>query len=107
VFDLAGLLKKQDATAMGSPGANEEVRSRLAVLGDNGSAPRHVLHYAYPLDGTDLAPRPAIIDELTRVMEHHRAVAADDFDTFTGLLSVYFAECGWEYDGWECAVATS
>jgi len=41
------------------------------------------------------------------VMEHHRAVMADDFDTFTGLLSAYFAERGWEYDGWECAVATS
>jgi hypothetical protein len=121
VFDLAGLLQKQDATAMGSPEANKEVRSRLAELGDNGSAPRHVLHYAYPLDGTDLASRPAMIDELTRrglkvsdaaakdglVMEHHRAVMADDFDTFTGLLSAYFAERGWEYDGWECAVATS
>lgn len=104
---------------MGSPEANKEVRSRLAVLGDNGSAPRHVLHYAYPLDGADLASRPAMIDELTRrglevsdaaakdglVMEHHRAVMADDFDTFTGLLSAYFAERGWEYDGWECAVA--
>ena len=121
MFDLASLSQKQDAAAMGSPGANEEVRSRLAVLGDNGSAPRHVLHYAYPLDGTNLAPRPAIIDELTRrglevsdagakdglVMEHHRAVVAEDFDTFTGLLSAYFAERGWEYDGWECAVATS
>ena len=40
------------------------------------------------------------------VMEHHRSVAADDFDAFTTELSAYFDERGWDYDGWECAVTT-
>lgn len=118
MLDLASLLQKKKTNVMGTAVANEEVRSRLAALGDDGSAPRHVLHYAYPRQGTGLLQRPAMIDELTKldlqvsdaasdnglVMEHHRSVAANDFDAFTAKLSAYFDERGWDYDGWECAV---
>lgn len=118
MLDLASLLQKKKTSAMGTAAANEEVRSRLAALGDNGSSPRHVLHYAYPREGTGLLQRPAMIDELIKqglqvsdaasdnglVMEHHRPVAPDDFDAFTSELSAYFDERGWDYDGWECAV---
>lgn len=120
MLDLASLLQKKKPSVMGTAAANEEVRSRLAALGDDGSAPRHVLHYAYPREGTGLLQRPAMMDELTKqglkvsdavsdnglVMEHHRSVAADDFDAFTTELSAYFDERGWDYDGWECAVTT-
>ncbi len=103
---------------MGSPAANDAVRAMLASHGDDGSAPRHVLHYAYPKGSTGLESRPEMISELRGrglevkdaaeddglVMEHERSVSADDFDTVTQELQDYFDAHDWDYDGWECAV---
>lgn len=105
-------------TQPGSMVSNTAVRIQLAAFGDDGTEPRHVLHYAYPEPGNDLATRPAMIAELESrgfevsdaaaenglVFEHHRSVAAHDFDEFTEELSAYFKGKGWFYDGWECAV---
>ena len=112
------LFKKKPAPEMGSPAANDSVRGQLARMG-NGAVVRHVLHYAYPCVTTDDVQPPAMVAELQArgfavndaaslnglVIEHHRAVAADDFDALTGDLRQWFAERGWDYDGWECAVA--
>lgn len=97
---------------------NDPVRQVLASRGDDGTAVRHVVHYAYPQAGADLSDRPRLIEELrTRgftvsdsvadnglVFEHHRPVAADDFDAFTDELEEWFGAAGWNYDGWECAM---
>lgn len=113
------LFKKKTPAAMGSPAANDAVRAQLRKMGDDGAQIRHVLHYAYPARGTDLAARPAMIAELTArgfevsdaaaegglVMEHYRSVVADDFDALTQDLHDWFAARGWGYDGWECALA--
>ena len=94
------------------------VRAQLKKLGDNGATTRHVIHYAYPQDGADLSLRDALIEHLRAdgyevkdavhdrglVLEHYREVASDAFDAMTVELSRRFAEMGWTYDGWECAV---
>lgn len=112
------LFSEKKKAKMGEPEANDAVRQQLSAMGDDGTATRHVLHYAYPNKVADLGTRPAMIAELTErgfdvsdaaqenglVMEHHRAVAPDDFDAFTTELSEWFARHGWDYDGWECAV---
>jgi hypothetical protein len=97
---------------------NDAVRNVLASRGDSGTAVRHVIHYAYPEKGADLSGRPRLIEDLKArgfevrdavndngiVFEHHRSVAADDFDAFTDELEKLFAAAGWDYDGWECAM---
>jgi hypothetical protein len=97
---------------------NDPVRQVLASRGDDGTAVRHVVHYAYPQPGADLLGRPHLIEDLkTRgftvsdavhdsglVFEHHRSVADAAFDAFTDELETWFAAAGWGYDGWECAM---
>jgi hypothetical protein len=97
---------------------NDPVRQVLASHGDNGTAVRHVVHYAYPKKGADLSGRPRLIEDLKArgfqvsdavhdsglVFEHHRSVAANDFDAFTDELEEWFGAAGWTYDGWECAM---
>ncbi len=116
---LAKILRRSPKPLMGSPAANDAVRARLLEFGDDGAGVRHVLHYAYAPGGLDHSDRPAMIAHLQGrgfvvsdaaaddgvVLEHYRPVAADDFDRLTAELSAWFAERGWEYDGWECAVA--
>jgi hypothetical protein len=99
---------------------NDAVRQALAERHDDGSAVRHVIHFAYPDTDTDLSMRVQLIADLKArgfevrdaaadngvVFEHHRAVAADDFDDFTSDLEAWFREGGWKYDGWECAVVS-
>lgn len=94
------------------------MRESLAAYGDDGSAVRHVIHFAYPREGADLSLRPQIIAALQDrgfgvsdakmqnglVFEHHRSVAPNGFDAFTAELEAWFSAGGWEYDGWECAV---
>ncbi len=96
---------------------NDEVRATLAAMGDDGSAPRHVIHFAYATEGS--ASQQAMADELGEHgfdvvdadeegairMEHTREVASADFDAFTDLLEAELDAKGWQYDGWECAVA--
>lgn len=103
---------------MGSPEANDAVRAQLAAMGDDGAAVRHVLHYAYPGKPPNPVERSAMVSALAArgfevrdaaakdglVLEHYRPVTADDFDELTAELSAWFAERGWNYDGWECAV---
>lgn len=116
IFDQ--LLGRKPKPVMGSPTANDAVRAQLASFGDNGGAIRHVLHYAYPAEGSNPELRGQIVDELLAdgfevkdaatgdglVLEQYRAVVPDDFDAVTAELSAWFAERGWDYDGWECAV---
>jgi hypothetical protein len=116
---LARMFRRSAKPAMGSPASNDAVRATLKSYGDDGTRARHVLHYAYPPGGDDLLDRPAMIQHLKRrgfevkdaavgeglVLEHHRPVAADDFDAVTVELSAWFTERGWDYDGWECAVS--
>lgn len=115
---LGGLLRRRPKPVMGSPAANDAVRAKLASFGDTGFAIRHVLHYAYPAKGVDPAVRGDLAERLRVrgfevsdaaaeggfVLEQHRPVAPDDFDKVTAELSAWFAERGWDYDGWECAV---
>jgi hypothetical protein len=100
---------------------NDAVREALAKHGDDGVAARHVVHYAYPAKAADLSSRPQILASLQAqgfevkdavadngvVFEHHRSVHPGDFDDLTDTLSAWFEERGWNYDGWECAVATN
>lgn len=104
---------------MGSRESNDLVRAQLKSMGDAGAEVRHVIHYAYPQKGADMSLRDAMIEHLRSegyevkdavhdsglVLEHYRPVAGDDFDRVTDELSGWFAEKGWGYDGWECAVA--
>lgn len=97
---------------------NDAVRQALANHGDNGSAVRHVVHYAYPTEDADLSTRLQMIADLKAqgfkvrdavaknglVFEHHHRVAPGDFDDLTDGLTVWFEKAGWDYDGWECAV---
>ncbi len=98
---------------------NEAVRFTLAGHGDDGAADRPITHYAYPYQGTDLGPRPAMIAALEvqgftvrdaashggLVFEHVGAVAGEGFDALTERLEAWFAGHRWDYDGWECAIA--
>ncbi len=99
---------------------NDAVRQALAKHGDNGSAVRHVVHYAYPAEGADLSTRPKMIANLKGqgfevkdavaehglVFEHHDSVAPGAFDDLTDRLTAWFEEGGWNYDGWECAIVS-
>ena len=104
---------------MGEPEANEQVRDVLRSMGDDGSSVRHVIHYAYPSKSADPDRRALMASDLKArgfdvidavngggfVLEHYRSVEPGDFDAFTAELSGWFGERGWDYDGWECAVA--
>jgi hypothetical protein len=110
-----GFKKKLPAVAINK---NDPVRQVLASRGDDGTAVRHVVHYAYPNAGADLSNRPRLIEELKArgfdvsdavaenglVFEHHRPVAGDAFDAFTDELEQWFGAADWGYDGWECAM---
>ena len=114
------LLNRFRKPAQGGPASNDAVRVQLTKLGDDGTAVRHVLHYAYPEDAADLETRPSLIEDLRArgfdvrdavandglVLEHHREVASEEFDALTADLSAWFAARDWDYDGWECAVIT-
>lgn len=115
---VTNLFRRRKKPVTGSPGANDDVRARLAEYGDDGFSVRHVLHYAYPERGDDPTVKPALIEALTArgftvgdaavgggvVLEHFHSVAPDCFDIVTAELSAWFAERGWDYDGWECEV---
>lgn len=104
--------------AADGPSRNDRVRQQLLTYGDDGRRPRHVVHYAYPIDGRPGDDAGQIIDLLTGqgyqarpaqtndgvVFEHHAAVAGPAFDARTRNLTDDLARRGWDYDGWECAV---
>ncbi|NNE81908.1 MAG: hypothetical protein HKN18_16690 [Silicimonas sp.] len=113
---MFGLFKKKSASPK-----NDGVRKALAAHGDDGTLVRHVIHFAYPLDDRDPgdkdAARAIVNDEIEVtytetddspgiVFEHYREVASGGFDDLTNRLEDRLATIGWDYDGWECAVAT-
>ena len=128
---LRGLFEKRgDATRilpvaggepapMGSSAANAAVREALLAHGDDGSVPRHVVHWAYP--ASEGAASLAEISEYLRKggfdvseasdggvqFEHSSEVASVEFDGLTLELYRVMNASGWEYDGWECAVVES
>lgn len=113
-----GLFRKP--LVLGSPAANALVIAQIAQQGDDGSEERHVRHVAYPgrdqpgglsfavdilteagLDASEAQYRRGVLGE------HYAAVATPEFDQLTEQLRDDFAQLGWEYDGWECAVLKS
>lgn len=98
---------------------SDMVRAALLRAGDDGTAIRHVAHYAFPdITGRpvgDDAFRAALADRQFTigynatgegmVLQQHREVASAGFDALIAELQVTMAGIGWEYDGWECAVA--
>ncbi len=114
---LAKLLGAKPNTLMSEVVANESVRAMLKAQGDDGSATRHVRHYAYPKDN-DPPVRAELVAQLRArgfevsdsevenglIMEHHRPVAGEEFDRLTAELRDWFADSGGDYDGWECAM---
>lgn len=114
------LFKKKPSPPLGSSVSNSLVRAQLKKMGDDGAKTRHVIHYAYPQDGADPSLRDAMIERLRAdgydvkdavhenglVLEHYREVASEAFNAMTVDLSRWFAEMGWAYDGWECAVVS-
>lgn len=113
---MFGLFKKKTAAQK-----NDKVRAALQGMGDDGSRPRHVIHYAYATrkatGETDEAEAiirrhisPDVIeatdDSVGFRFEQTREVASDDFDALTQRLEDELAAIHWDYDGWECAVET-
>jgi hypothetical protein len=122
---VLGLLKKllggggqKAPLIMGSFVANEAVREQLALHGDDGTAERHVTHYAYPKKDENSASRYEVFEYLAEfdlslseaevgggiVAEQEREVGSEEFDEFTSRLFDELDAMGWDYDGWECAV---
>ncbi|NND17944.1 MAG: hypothetical protein HKN98_05130 [Silicimonas sp.] len=111
---MFGLFKKKNRSQK-----NDGVRAALAGYGDDGTAVRHVIHFAYPMKKstgsaddavgvisehfTPKTAEPTGVDGGLR-FEHYREVASGDFDQLTDQLEADLAEIGWDYDGWECAV---
>lgn len=97
---------------------NELVRVQLRKHGDDGTKPRHVIHFAYPTERSNTLSKTDVHlllgnlnvrfteteDSNGVVFEHEREVASADFDDLTMDLAVRFSKAGWYYDGWECAV---
>jgi len=111
VFGLCG--KKKDANTL----ANDKLRAALAREGDDGTAPRHVLHFVWPEPGGE-KHATVVLDYLVAkglsvdpgkankgyIGEETREVASAGFDTRTAELKTATQGWGWAYDGWECAV---
>lgn len=116
---MFNLMKRRAAQPMaGGTEFNQSIRYQINSMGDDGTATRHILHYAYP-DEDQRLQKPSEIRALARkhglthrdaahdggfVFEHHREVASTNFDRFTAEFAVQLRELGYDYDGWECAV---
>ena len=110
--------KKQPAQALSQAEKNDLVRAQLCKRGDDGTKPRHVIHFAYPIENSGAVSRADVKSSLADmdvrftdtedsegvVFEHEREVASIGFDDLTRGLAERFAGMGWHYDGWECAV---
>jgi hypothetical protein len=106
-----------DTTAVrpGSRLANHNLRGWLARQGDHGSAPRMVLHYAYPRPDAERRARSAVTLELRLrgftvddtslrnglVFAHETEIASERFDALTAELAELLDGYGWDYDAWE------
>ena len=97
---------------------NNDVRRVLAANGDNGTTERLVQHFLDP-EFFPVRKRDQICHRLKElgftivaangdhglIAEEHREVASPDFDSVTEALERMMSDQGWQYDGWECAVA--
>lgn len=122
---MAGWLRRMFGGAKAPPAphtraeANQAVRAVLADSGDNGTARRQVVHYAYPRKGGNLGSATKITELMELrgyrvraaaadgglILEHSVSVAGADFDTEVRIIEQQMDALGWEYDGWEAAVA--
>lgn len=120
MFGLFGTKRRGRTSKQGHK--NAKVRAALAEHGDEGQAVRHVIHFAYPVEGGDAAAKQAARATILGlgsfdftetegspgvVFDHQSEVASADFDALTDALETALARDGWKYDGWECAVATA
>ncbi len=98
---------------------NDMVRAQLAQAGDDGSVPRLVTHFAYPVASAKSNSRRSIkkyleglgysVENTTRrgvVFEKTQAISPGPFDELTQSLQQTLLQAGWEYDGWETFLVT-
>ena len=95
---------------------NDVVRAQLRKMGDDGTRPRHVIHFAYESTAgaasTEKVIHAVLQGFIARpndegdgvIFEETREVASVEFDDHTETISQELATAGWDYDGWECAV---
>ena len=96
---------------------NAEARAALAKAGDDGRAPRRVVHAAHPAErGLNAATHEVrrIVTGIADVrftetpdmpgvvFEHRREVASSEFDQLCDRIERTLAQRGWLYDGWTC-----
>jgi len=111
---------KAPPPSAGSPEFNLSIKYQINAMGDDGTASRHVVHYCYPEDDITAA-KPEILQDIALslglsvkpaataggfVFEHRSEVATSMFDQLTTKLAEQLRDCGYDYDGWECAVVT-
>ena len=104
---------------VGTKDGNDRVRGQLLKLGDDGTAIRHVRHFFYRPGGEGSAAVVDVRGHLAQfgmaisdteaadglIAEHQSEVASASFDALTLRFVTEALGMGWEYDGWECAVA--
>jgi hypothetical protein len=112
-----GNFDRKAVFAPGSREANDNLRRWLCGRESFDSAPRTVLHYAYPCHDADRRTRSDVAGELRSrgfavgdaslrdglVFWHEATVFSGGFDEITAELAALLASFGWEYDAWECA----
>lgn len=110
--------RKKPKKKLSEAESNDQVRATILAMGDDGTAPRHVVHYAYPLGSSIPEDRQRADKWLAALgfrvknsatgngvmFENEQPVAGAEFDALTEKLVAFFDELEWEYDGWECAV---
>ncbi len=122
---MAGLLGRllgfgaSETTPVAQMSDNDRIRAVLKASGDDGTAIRQVVHYAYP-EAEDAVSTQDVRDTLSWIapnvvqtadgaglrLEQEREVASEAFDAMTEQFKRDLAAIGWSYDGWDCAVVT-
>ncbi|MEL7258641.1 MAG: ribonuclease E inhibitor RraB [Pseudomonadota bacterium] len=86
--------------------------------GNDGSIPRHTIHYAYTTTKAAEAAKRLVAQHLQQLgfevsdtvendgfkFEATSSVVGQSFDELTEELAKFLQSHDWEYDGWECAV---
>lgn len=99
--------------------SNEAVRKNLSDMGDDVHSVRHVVHFAYPQNNSQVGKSKfrdvahwvsqtftETPDAAEIVFEHSHEVAFKDFDQLTERLAKEVEAIGWAYDGWEYVVTS-
>ena len=106
---------------LGSAAANDLVRARMKMRGDDGTEPRRVIHSAKPDQTRNFASQFEVFDFLSTfdlvlsetgfqngiIFEHDTDVASESFDTFTSRMYDELDAMGWIYEGWEAAFVSN